>query len=324
MRQSDDEDAAADRLRLRIEELEMLVAELKRDQDERERLDFPWTGNLGHWYWNVQTNNVLFNPLKIEALGFRMEELPEIVPYQFFTERLHPDDFESAMKSMRDHLHGSAPVYEVEYRIMAKDGSWKWFYDRGKLTQSSPDGRPALVAGIVFDISAKKALEEQLNEKNRELAQLARIDGLTGLFNARTIKERLDLEIKRSQRWDQSLVVAMLEVDRFKSINDSHGHLAGDKVDATVGKSFLGGIRETDAAGRYGGDEFLVVFPGTTIEVARSVIDRILEAILASDCVPGVTVRLSCGLALFAGQTPAELLGMADAALYAEKRRRAK
>lgn len=313
-----------ERQQKRIGELESLVAQLKRDQDERDKLDFPWTGNLGHWYWNVQTNTVQFNPLKVEALGFSMEELPELVPYQFFTERLHPDDYRPVMDNMLAHLHGTAPVYEVEYRIRAKDGSWKWFYDRGKLTQVSPDGRPVLVAGIVFDISAKKALEEQLCEKNRELAELARIDGLTGLFNARTIKEQLETEMKRARRWNQGLVIAMLDVDRFKTINDTFGHLAGDGVLAAVGREFTKGIRETDAAGRYGGDEFLVVFPGTTPDIASPVIDRILDSIHAADPVPGFPVNLSCGLAEFTGQSPAELLGLVDAALYADKQQRVK
>ncbi len=324
METSGESEGADIRQQMRIDELELLVTELKRDQDERDKLDFPWTGNLGHWYWNVQTNHVQFNPLKVEALGYRMDELPDIVPYQFFTERLHPDDYRPVMDNMLAHLHGTAPVYEVEYRIRAKDGSWKWFYDRGKLTRHGPDGRPVLVAGIVFDISAKKALEEQLNEKNRMLEELARIDGLTGLFNARTIKEQLDIEMKRARRWEQGLVIAMLDVDKFKTINDTYGHLAGDEVLAAVGREFKKGIRETDAAGRYGGDEFLVIFPQTPPGIAVQIIDRILAAIRTADPVPGFPVNLSCGIARFADQSPTDLLGLADAALYADKQRRPK
>jgi len=312
------------RQQMRIDELELLVAELKHDQDERDKLDFPWTGNLGHWYWNVQTNNVRFNPLKVEALGFRRDELPGLVPYQFFTERLHPDDYRPVMDNMLAHLNGTASVYEVEYRIRAKDGTWKWFYDRGKLTRHGPDGRPALVAGIVFDISAKKALEEQLNEKNRMLEELARFDGLTDLFNSRTIKEQLDIEIRRARRWEQGLVIAMLDVDKFKTINDTYGHLAGDEVLAAVGREFKKGIRETDAAGRYGGDEFLLIFPQTPPGIAAHIIDRILAAIRDADPVPGFPVNLSCGVAQFTDQSPTDFLGLADAALYADKQRRAK
>lgn len=116
----------------RIRELEILNAQLLDEKEKEAGLDFAWTGNLGHWYWNITTNRVTFNSLKVRALGFDPEELPEQVPYQFFTDRVHPDDYERTMEAMRSHLCGGAHVYEVEYRIQAKDGSWRWYYDRGE------------------------------------------------------------------------------------------------------------------------------------------------------------------------------------------------
>ncbi|MGM0432891.1 MAG: PAS domain-containing protein, partial [Spirochaetota bacterium] len=142
-----------DELLSRVRELEMLSQELLEEQQRETRLDFSWSGNLGHWYWNVQTNSVVFHPLKITTLGYSLDEVPEEVTYQFFTERLHPEDYERVMQTMRDHLEGKIPVYEVEYRIKAKDGSWKWFYDRGKVTRRSEEGKPLFLAGIVFDVT---------------------------------------------------------------------------------------------------------------------------------------------------------------------------
>lgn len=124
--------------------------------ENEEQINFSWTGNLGHWYWDVKNNEVRFNKLKALALGYTKEELPEKIDYQFFTDKLHPDDYEGVMQNMRDHMMGLTGVYEVEYRIRTKEGRWKWFYDRGKVTRRAADGKPLFLAGIVFDITLQK------------------------------------------------------------------------------------------------------------------------------------------------------------------------
>ena len=126
----------------RIDELTLLSAQLLREKNQESRLDYDWTGNLGHWYWNIKTNSVTFNPLKVTTLGYELPEDGTPVPYQFFTEKLHPDDYEPTMNAMRDHLSGKIHVYEVEYRIQAVDGTWHWFYDRGKITEYDSEGKP--------------------------------------------------------------------------------------------------------------------------------------------------------------------------------------
>jgi PAS domain S-box-containing protein len=146
-----------------IETLRSRIKILEAEQKQHERLDYAWTGNLGHWYWDVKANKVSFNDLKIKTLGYTRKDLPQEVSYQFFTEKLHPEDFGRVMKNMSEHLHGKRAVYEVEYRIKAKNGSWKWFYDRGKITKRDAMGKPVTLAGIVFDITKKKAYEEQLS-----------------------------------------------------------------------------------------------------------------------------------------------------------------
>lgn len=155
-----------------LESIKTLNAKLDYYQEEQaqyEKLDYSWTGNLGHWYWNVEDNKVSFNALKVKALGFKEEDIPEEVDYQFFTDRLHPVDYEAVMNIMREHLRGERSVYEAEYRIRAIDGSWKWFYDRGKITRRDETGKPVFMAGIVFDITPKKIIEEKLTTLVQEL-----------------------------------------------------------------------------------------------------------------------------------------------------------
>ncbi|NCA95982.1 MAG: PAS domain S-box protein, partial [Methanomicrobia archaeon] len=131
----------------RVKELEVLNKELLEQKALEDRLDYAWAGNLGHWYLNLKTQVVVFNPLKLTSLGYTFDEIETPVRFSFFTSKLHPEDYLKAMNAMRDHMAGKVPVYEIEYRIRHKDGSYKWFHDRGKITQSDEDGTPVLVSG---------------------------------------------------------------------------------------------------------------------------------------------------------------------------------
>lgn len=163
----DQEHVSRDQLLERIRDLDMLNRQLLREKEEETRLEYAWTGNLGHWYWNIKTNEVTFNPLKVTALGYDKSEIPQHVSYQYFTDMLHPEDYQKAMDAMLGHMYGDAVVYEVEYRIRAKDGGYRWYYDRGKITQRDEQGKAAFMAGIVFDITEKKETQMDLENKNR-------------------------------------------------------------------------------------------------------------------------------------------------------------
>lgn len=305
----------------RIEELERLNGELLRQAELETRLEYAWTGNLGHWYWDVKTNSVTFNPLKVMALGYTREEIPEHVDYQSFTDRLHPDDYLRVMRSMMDHLHGKAVVYEAEYRIRAKDGSYRWYYDRGKITQHDAEGKPLFLAGIVFDVTEKKRIEEELEAKNEILAEMAAMDGLTKMFNHRSLLERLRLELAEAQRRARPLSIAMFDIDDFKLVNDSKGHIMGDNVLTGFADIIRANIRDTDFPGRYGGEEFMVVFPGAAEDDAWKVSDRIRAAVAAHAFTEGVRVTVSGGVKQYAGEDLQGIVHAADMNLLEAKRR---
>ena len=88
----------------KIKELELFNKQLLKEKEEEDKLNLPWTGNLGHWYWNIKTNSVTFNSLKITTLGYSEQEIPKVVNYQFFTDKLHPEDFENVMNVMRSQI----------------------------------------------------------------------------------------------------------------------------------------------------------------------------------------------------------------------------
>ena len=303
----------------RIESLELLTREMLNEREQETRLEYAWTGNLGHWYWNIKTNEVTFNPLKVMTLGYGKSEIPEHVTYQFFTDILHPEDYQKTMDAMLGHLHGKADVYEAEYRIKAKDGSYKWFYDRGRITQADPAGKPLFLAGIVFDITEKKETQLELEYKNRILAEMSSVDGLTKIGNHRALIERLKVEAIEAGRTGSPLSIAVFDVDDFKKINDGKGHVYGDQVLAGIAEIMSKSIRASDFAGRYGGDEFMVIFPDTALSVAERISERIRQAVQSHPFFADLRVTISGGVSQYAGENVTELIHSADENLYEVK-----
>lgn len=308
-----------EQLLVRINELESLVEEYQRENIEEEKLNYAWTGNLGRWYWNFQTNIVTFNPLKVTTLGYDIEDIPERPDYQYFTEKLHPEDYEVAMTAMREHLNGSKSVYETEYRIKTKDGKWRWYYDLGKITKRDEEGKPLLVAGIVFDITERKELQNKLEEQNELLEKLATIDELTKLLNRRTVYSKLKYEMDRAQRYKNPLSIMMIDIDHFKQVNDNYGHMRGDDVLREVAATISRGVRRTDIPGRYGGEEFLVIFPNSNLDESLVVAERIRVGVSELKYDDDLSVTISCGVKTYEGETIEELLRKADEKLYEAK-----
>lgn len=302
-----------------IMELKMLNDELLSEKEREASLDFAWSGNLGHWYWNIKTNSVVFNPLKVTTLGYELGEIPTKVNFQFFTERLHPDDYKNTMDAMSRHLKGESEVYEVEYRIKTKDNNWKWFYDRGKITQRDEEGRPVFAAGIVFDITDKKRREFDLEEINEILSKESRIDSLTGVLNRRGILEELKIQAKQTLEGRFPLSIAMLDIDKFKNVNDVKGHTFGDTVLSEVAKCISEKIRDIDFVGRYGGEEFLIILPNTNHKNAISICQRIRKKIEIHNMGDDVKVTISGGIASYENDDLINFISRADEKLYEAK-----
>lgn len=286
-------------LKRRLERCQRLSNELLTTQQKNESLSFGWAGNLGQWYMDVPTGNAFFNKAKIEALGYSMDEIPTDVHYSFFTDKIHPEDHELAMQSMLHAFKDSENIYEIEYRIQHKDGSYRWFYDRGKVTQWSDDNKPLFVVGIVFDITEKKQYEEQLEFENVRLTQENTLDSLTQIYNRRYVLEELEYRLNKHLSIVSNLSVIMLDIDDFKLINDTLGHLVGDKVLHDVAQIISEAIRGFDLVGRYGGEEFLVVLPNTEMKKAKLVAQRIVEMIADHNFNIDRKVTISAGVASY-------------------------
>lgn len=164
-----------------------------------------------------------------------------------------------------------------------------------------------------------------LTRERDQLRALSTTDGLTQLANHRAFQDRLREEFRRAQRYDDPLTLVLMDVDHFKRVNDTHGHLAGDEVLRQVAEALRSAVRETDFVARYGGEEFGVLLPKTPLAGALTVAERISRLVrglrVGRDGV--IRVTASFGIAGLPGRgltSPDQLLKAADDALYRSKR----
>ena len=180
--------------------------------------------------------------------------------------------------------------------------------------------------GLLADRQQRQ--NDDLSDTFQTLNLLAIKDGLTGLYNHRYLQERLALEMESADRHQTPLACLMIDIDDFKSVNDRFGHPFGDSVLSSIARIIREHIRRIDTAGRYGGEEFLILMPQTPLEEARTAAERIRQAVESYPFkfeTTRVSVTLSIGLAVYPKpgmktEDRASLLQWVDAALYQAKR----
>jgi diguanylate cyclase (GGDEF)-like protein len=189
------------------------------------------------------------------------------------------------------------------------------------------DGRPfdAADEDALGTLAGQASIAIDNVQLHQEAQRLSTTDALTGLWNFRYLSMSLAREIERSTRFDRPLAVLMLDLDHFKSVNDTHGHPRGDTVLRELAHRVQEQIREVDTFARYGGEEFVVVLPETTVEGAAQLAERICVAVhrepFRHDGEEPLDVTVSIGGAAFPehGSSPATLMRAADKALYVAK-----
>ncbi len=191
-------------------------------------------------------------------------------------------------------------------------------YAGGALLMGIMQVAAALLVGRL--VAQNEARAAMLEEANRRLRELAVRDPLTLLFNRRHLMDRLDVELARVRR-GHPLAVVMIDLDRFKRVNDTDGHAAGDALLARLASALADAVRETDVVGRYGGDEFLVLLPDTRPDDADIAAERLAAAVReAGESAGPVGVTASVGVAFAReGDEARALIGRADAASYDAK-----
>jgi diguanylate cyclase (GGDEF)-like protein/PAS domain S-box-containing protein len=237
------------------------------------------------------------------SLGYSLDEL-RAVP---FVERVHPDDRERTEAESAGLFEG-AETLSFENRYLAKDGTWHWLRWSSQL---SPD--ESLIYARAADVTEIKQIEAEREELLDQVREMARRDALTGLPNRRALEEQLPQAMARARRRRSSLSVAILDIDHFKTYNDTYGHLGGDEVLRACAKAWDSALRAEDTIARFGGEEFLVLLPDTAPGEAGEIVERLrAKTPMGQSC--------SAGLACWDyGESIDELLGRADQALYLAK-----
>jgi diguanylate cyclase (GGDEF)-like protein/PAS domain S-box-containing protein len=231
-------------------------------------------------------------------------------------ELIHPDDRDLVIADFERKLTQPPHLDPMQFRIRHGDGTWHWMEAVGTNLIEEP-----AVQGIVVnvrDINDRKAAEA-------ELARRALHDELTGLPNRTLLVDRIQQALHRTARTGDVAAVLLLDLDRFKVLNDSHGHARGDELLVSVAHRLRSVMRAGDTVGRFGGDEFVVVCDVSGVTEARAIADRVASALEQPFELGTVVVHLSASVGIALGDqpgtTPDVLLRDADAAMYRAKDR---
>ena len=266
----------------------------------------------GIWEWNVEHDQLHLSERWTAMLG--MPAQPSYTSRSWF-ERVHPDDLPGLREAIADHLNGRTPSLAHEYRVRIEGGGYLWVLVRG-VAERCEQGTLRM-AGSQTDISARKAAEECLRHA-------ARHDALTGLAN----RLHLDELLKEVQQRPHGRAAALLfvDLDRFKLINDSLGHGAGDQVLVEVAQRLLRCLRPGDHLARFGGDEFALLMLNAGLEEGRAKARQLAARLEAEPFVwNGDSAPLggSFGVRAWDGHNDPEVwLAEADAAMWVRKKGR--
>jgi diguanylate cyclase (GGDEF)-like protein/PAS domain S-box-containing protein len=223
------------------------------------------------------------------------------------------------IRAIRRALETGRPEV-FEYRLEVPAGV-RWFQGRLAAIVGSGDRTVCL---LVRDFTDQKLAEHARDDAERRLQHLAMHDALTDLPNRTFLRERFQHALKKARRSHEEVVLLVLDIDRFKDINDTFGHLAGDEVLREVSKRLAKVTREGDSIARLGGDEFSILLPGASEGEGNAVATRITESLEESIVIgsDAVKVDMSTGLAVFPrdGADAESLIRRADAAMYVAKR----
>jgi diguanylate cyclase (GGDEF)-like protein/PAS domain S-box-containing protein len=286
-----------------------------RTGEQRWRMALEAAGD-GIWDWNVVSDKSSLSPAWRRILGYDADDLTAGTPEEWEA-LIHPEDRPRVLENIRACGKGDPGWFSHEYRIRCKDGHWKWVLSRGAVVERDPRGQASRVIGTLSDISQKKMAEH-------EIWYRANYDHLTALPNRSFFLDRLEYEVMHSKRAVQPFAVMFIDLDRFKEVNDMHGHGAGDLLLRIVADELKASVRESDTVARLGGDEFTIILPALAdplqVElIAKGILGKLSEPIKLADNV--VHISASIGVTFFPrdADNSGDLVRNADQAMYVAK-----
>lgn len=271
--------------------------------------------NDGIWDWDLRTNQIYYSERWKSILGLSQDDLQDS-PEEWYR-RVHPADLERLKLDIAAHISGTTPHLENEHRILHKDGNYRWVLSRG-LAVRDQHGLAYRLAGSLTDITERKIAEERLMHD-------ALHDTLTGLPNRALFLDRLRLAVERAKRRpDYQYAVLFLDLDRFKNVNDSLGHLVGDELLVAVAGMLRAGLRSTDTVARLGGDEFVILLEDlqdrqNVVRVAEWINEQLQDAFHLTEHQVFITTSIGIVHSSLNYSKPEDVLRDADIAMYSAK-----
>ncbi len=271
--------------------------------------------NDGIWDWDIANDQTYFSPRWREMLGFMDNDSEFHNSISDWRERIHPEDAQKVRDTLDTYLRDGAALLAIEHRLRKKNGEYIWVLMRGKASRNN-EGKAARMAGSLSDITDRKQQESLIQHQ-------AMHDALTNLPNRMVLHDRLGHAIRVAQRQQESLAVLMMDLDRFKEINDTLGHHVGDLVLQEVALRLQNAVRKSDTVARLGGDEFAVVLPGVDISKIGPIVNKILKSLEPTVILDqhSLHIETSIGVALYPqhGEDSNTLIKTADIAMYTAK-----
>ena len=280
---------------------------------DREKLTLAFA-EIGTCEYDMRTSMVRASEMALRLLGFRSGE-PDI-PYDRLLTALHPEDRPRFEQMIIECLDGSASL-DIEFRVTTPEGTYRWLRTKGDALLDL-EGEAIKVLWVTEDVSQRKDMDARVRF-------LAHHDLLTGLPNRTLFQDRLQQAIVSAKRLQSRIALLFIDLDRFKSINDSFGHRAGDMLLQTVAARLRSCVRETDTVCRHSGDEYLIVLsalhdPSEAALVASKVVQTFDQPFRLES--QELSISASVGISVYPddGQTMEDLIRNADAAMYLSKR----
>ncbi len=310
----------AELVKLRVHNIIRLtrVSQQLKDSEERLRLVMNATGD-GIWDWNIETGKVQHNATWCTILGLSEKYLEHDVDR--FLDLIHPEDVASVRESIAAAVEHDR-TYSSQHRMRRCDGHYIWVEDHGQVVRRDAHGKALRMVGAISNIDARKADEAQIH-------RLAFYDSLTELPNRRLLLNRLQQSLVRNQRSRGYGALMFMDLDRFKMLNDTHGHSQGDLLLIQVAQRLLTCVREQDTVARFGGDEFVILLEDLSVDrqsamrdtlaIGNKVLETLDEPYQLLDLTYSSTP--SIGITLFSDKSESvdAILKRADEAMYAAK-----
>ena len=270
--------------------------------------------NDGIWDWDIIKDKGYISYKLKEILGMSSEDMEQFL--DTWWSLIHPEDREAFEEALENYIYQKTPYFVCEYRVKSKDNDYIWFLTRGKAIRDK-DGAPIRMAGSHTDITDRKKAEEKIN-------YLAYYDIVTGLANRTLFEEKLNKTIEKAKEKKEMFGIVYLDLDNFKTVNDTMGHDFGNLLLKDIGDLLKRHIGKQDMAARLSGDEFVILVPRlNSNEKLKNMINGINNEFREPFILGNqqVYVTMSSGIVIYPidGEDEQTILKNADTAMYCAK-----